>query len=138
MTKNPLRRLGCVQSQGSEDAIRAHPFFREIDWDALEARKVKPPFKPRIVSVCLKHLRLSPLPPSRKIAAMSTTSIKILLAKTPFLLQQIRQSSRQLLRMNSGAFPLSTMNLLTHNEPHASFSIPGFFYPRRYNIECFL
>lgn len=50
MTKNPLRRLGCVQSQGSEDAIRAHPFFREIDWDALEARKVKPPFKPRIVS----------------------------------------------------------------------------------------
>jgi novel protein kinase C epsilon type len=48
MTKNPNRRLGCVQSQGSEDAIRAHPFFREIDWDALEARKVKPPFKPRI------------------------------------------------------------------------------------------
>ncbi|CAD5232253.1 unnamed protein product [Bursaphelenchus xylophilus] len=48
MTKNPLRRLGCVQSQGSEDAIRAHPFFREIDWDALEDRKVRPPFKPRI------------------------------------------------------------------------------------------
>ncbi|KAI1711445.1 protein kinase domain-containing protein [Ditylenchus destructor] len=48
MTKNPLRRLGCVQSQGSEDAIRAHPFFREIEWDALEARRVKPPFKPRI------------------------------------------------------------------------------------------
>jgi len=48
MTKNPLRRLGCVESQGSEDAIRAHPFFRDIDWTALEARKVKPPFKPRI------------------------------------------------------------------------------------------
>ncbi|CAD5224336.1 unnamed protein product [Bursaphelenchus okinawaensis] len=48
MTKNPLRRLGCVQSQGSEDAIRAHPFFREIDWDALEDRRVRPPFKPRI------------------------------------------------------------------------------------------
>lgn len=50
MTKNPLRRLGCVQSQGSEDAIRAHPFFREIEWDALEQRRVKPPFKPRIVN----------------------------------------------------------------------------------------
>jgi len=50
MTKNPLKRLGCVQSQGGEDAIRAHPFFREIDWDALEARKVKPPFKPKIKS----------------------------------------------------------------------------------------
>jgi len=51
MTKNPLRRLGCVPSQGSEDAIRAHPFFREIEWDALEQRKVKPPFKPKIVSI---------------------------------------------------------------------------------------
>ena len=50
MTKNPLRRLGCMESQGSEDAIRAHSFFREIDWDALESRKVKPPFKPRIVN----------------------------------------------------------------------------------------
>ncbi|VDM82777.1 unnamed protein product [Strongylus vulgaris] len=49
MTKNPSKRLGCVQSQGGEDAIRAHPFFREIDWDALEARRVKPPFKPKIV-----------------------------------------------------------------------------------------
>uniref|UniRef100_A0AC35U9L6 Protein kinase C n=1 Tax=Rhabditophanes sp. KR3021 TaxID=114890 RepID=A0AC35U9L6_9BILA len=50
MTKNPLKRLGCVQSQGGEDAIRAHPFFREIDWDALEARKMKSPFKPKIKS----------------------------------------------------------------------------------------
>ncbi|ETN77341.1 phorbol esters/diacylglycerol binding domain protein [Necator americanus] len=50
MTKNPSKRLGCVQSQGGEDAIRAHPFFREMDWDALEARHVKPPFKPKIKS----------------------------------------------------------------------------------------
>ncbi|CAI4223979.1 unnamed protein product [Auanema sp. JU1783] len=50
MTKNPSKRLGCVQSQGGEDAIRAHPFFREIDWDALETRQVKPPFKPKIKS----------------------------------------------------------------------------------------
>ncbi|KJH50331.1 kinase domain protein [Dictyocaulus viviparus] len=50
MTKNPSKRLGCVQSQGGEDAIRAHPFFREIDWDALETLRVKPPFKPKIKS----------------------------------------------------------------------------------------
>ncbi|CAB3398223.1 unnamed protein product [Caenorhabditis bovis] len=50
MTKNASKRLGCVASQGGEDAIRAHPFFREIDWDALEARQVKPPFKPKIKS----------------------------------------------------------------------------------------
>ncbi|CAJ0582104.1 unnamed protein product, partial [Mesorhabditis spiculigera] len=48
MTKNPQKRLGCVASQGGEDAIRAHPFFRDIDWDALEARQVRPPFKPKI------------------------------------------------------------------------------------------
>uniref|UniRef100_F1KX43 Protein kinase C n=1 Tax=Ascaris suum TaxID=6253 RepID=F1KX43_ASCSU len=50
MTKNALKRLGCVQSQGGEDAIRAHPFFRDMDWEALEARRVKPPFKPKIRS----------------------------------------------------------------------------------------
>ena len=50
MTKNPAKRLGCVVVQGGEDAIPAHPFFKEIDWQALEARRVKPPFKPKIVS----------------------------------------------------------------------------------------
>uniref|UniRef100_A0A8D2ZUE3 Protein kinase C n=1 Tax=Scophthalmus maximus TaxID=52904 RepID=A0A8D2ZUE3_SCOMX len=48
MTKNPTKRLGCVVSQGCEEAIKTHPFFREIDWLLLEQRKVKPPFKPRI------------------------------------------------------------------------------------------
>ncbi|KAK2708104.1 calcium-independent protein kinase C-like [Artemia franciscana] len=48
MTKNPAKRLGCVQAHGGEVAIRNHAFFRDIDWEALEARKVKPPFKPRI------------------------------------------------------------------------------------------
>lgn len=49
MTKNPMKRLGCMQSQNGEDAIRAHPFFVKIDWEALEARQIKPPFKPKIV-----------------------------------------------------------------------------------------
>ncbi|XP_054898663.1 protein kinase C epsilon type isoform X2 [Poeciliopsis prolifica] len=48
MTKNPAKRLGCVLTQGCEEAIKAHSFFREIDWVLLEQRKVKPPFKPRI------------------------------------------------------------------------------------------
>lgn len=55
MTKNPAKRLGCVASQGTEAAIRMHPFFRDMDWDALECRRVKPPFKPKIVS-CRKFL----------------------------------------------------------------------------------
>ncbi|CAG7786524.1 unnamed protein product [Allacma fusca] len=48
MTKNPARRLGCVASQGGEASIRNHPFFKEIQWDLLEMRKVKPPFRPKI------------------------------------------------------------------------------------------
>lgn len=51
-----MKRLGCMQSQGGEDAIRAHPFFRDIDWEALEARRVKPPFKPKIVSTTAEVL----------------------------------------------------------------------------------
>lgn len=50
MTKNPARRLGCVTSNGGENAIKAHPFFQTMDWKALEARKLKPPFMPKIVS----------------------------------------------------------------------------------------
>ncbi|XP_058649493.1 protein kinase C epsilon type isoform X3 [Onychostoma macrolepis] len=48
MTKSPSKRLGCVVTQGLEEAIKVHPFFREIDWVLLEQRKIKPPFKPRI------------------------------------------------------------------------------------------
>ncbi|KAK3093554.1 hypothetical protein FSP39_017258 [Pinctada imbricata] len=51
MTKNPAKRLGCVKSQGGEKAILVHPFFHDkIDWEALEQRRVKPPFKPKIKS----------------------------------------------------------------------------------------
>lgn len=53
MTKSPSKRLGCVVSQGLEEAIKVHPFFKEIDWVLLEQRKIKPPFKPRIVSIIM-------------------------------------------------------------------------------------
>ncbi|XP_036812025.1 protein kinase C epsilon type isoform X2 [Oncorhynchus nerka] len=48
MTKSPNKRLGCVITQGLEEAIKVHPFFKEIDWVLLEQKRVKPPFKPRI------------------------------------------------------------------------------------------
>jgi len=55
MTKSVSRRLGCVVSQGGEQAILDHPFFKEIDWRALEAKKIRPPFKPKIVSTICIH-----------------------------------------------------------------------------------
>uniref|UniRef100_A0A8C4RA20 Protein kinase C n=1 Tax=Eptatretus burgeri TaxID=7764 RepID=A0A8C4RA20_EPTBU len=48
MTKNPAKRLGCIVEHGGEDAICKHPFFHDMDWELLEQRKIKPPFKPRI------------------------------------------------------------------------------------------
>eukprot|EP00118_Oscarella_pearsei_P001236 m.6947 g.6947 ORF g.6947 m.6947 type:complete len:700 (+) comp17286_c0_seq1:114-2213(+) len=47
LTKMPNKRLGCQAGVG-EQVIRSHPFFRSIDWIALEARQVKPPFKPKV------------------------------------------------------------------------------------------
>lgn len=48
MQKNASKRLGCIQAHGGEEAIKHHPFFRDIKWKDLEERKVKPPFKPKI------------------------------------------------------------------------------------------
>lgn len=50
MTKNPAKRLGCVAADGGESAIRVQPFFKYLDWQALETRKIKPPIRPKIVS----------------------------------------------------------------------------------------
>jgi novel protein kinase C epsilon type len=59
MTKNPAKRLGCVKEHGGEKAILTNPFFHDkIDWDLLEKRQIKPPFKPKIVSIRSAELLL--------------------------------------------------------------------------------
>ncbi|CAH8493333.1 unnamed protein product [Heterobilharzia americana] len=40
LVKSPARRLGCVIADGGELAIQRHPFFREIDWQILEERRI--------------------------------------------------------------------------------------------------
>ena len=47
--KHPGHRLGCNPKTGAED-IKGHLFFKSIEWDKLERRELKPPFKPKIVS----------------------------------------------------------------------------------------
>ncbi|KAG8007453.1 Protein kinase C delta type [Nibea albiflora] len=42
--RDPTRRLGVVGD------IRAHMFFKTINWPALEKREVDPPFKPKVKS----------------------------------------------------------------------------------------
>ncbi|XP_019715328.1 protein kinase C delta type-like [Hippocampus comes] len=42
--RDPTRRLGVVGN------IRAQPFFKSVNWSALERREVEPPFKPKVKS----------------------------------------------------------------------------------------
>uniref|UniRef100_A0A8C3SLX1 Uncharacterized protein n=1 Tax=Chelydra serpentina TaxID=8475 RepID=A0A8C3SLX1_CHESE len=44
LQKCPERRLGAGERDAEE--IKTQPFFKEIDWDALFARALKPPFVP--------------------------------------------------------------------------------------------
>lgn len=46
LKRNPERRLGA--SERDAEDVKKHPFFRAIDWNALLAKKVKPPFVPTI------------------------------------------------------------------------------------------
>jgi len=45
LNRNPKHRLGATR-----DALelKEHPFFADIDWDALSKKNVVPPFKPKL------------------------------------------------------------------------------------------
>lgn len=45
--KNLLVRNNRLGSNGVEE-IKSHPFFAEIKWDAIENKKIRPPFLPRL------------------------------------------------------------------------------------------
>ncbi|XP_011480316.1 serine/threonine-protein kinase N2 [Oryzias latipes] len=46
LQKDPTLRLGAGEEDASE--IKRHPFFQGMNWDALLAKKLKPPFQPVI------------------------------------------------------------------------------------------
>ncbi|KAK0537573.1 Serine/threonine-protein kinase [Tilletia horrida] len=47
LNRNPKHRLGA---QRDAQDLKEHPFFKEIDWEALAAKRVTPPFKPLVES----------------------------------------------------------------------------------------
>ncbi|KAJ5085384.1 hypothetical protein N7532_010155 [Penicillium argentinense] len=47
LNRNPKHRLGA---NGDAKELMAHPFFHDIDWDALCRKQVIPPFKPKLQS----------------------------------------------------------------------------------------
>ncbi|KAL5501614.1 PKC1 [Sanghuangporus vaninii] len=46
LTRDPNRRLGS--GKGDADEIKAHPFFKDVEWDAVLQKKYPPPFCPTI------------------------------------------------------------------------------------------
>lgn len=48
LNRNPKHRLGATNDA---EELKAHPFFADIDWEALARKKVVPPFKPKLKSV---------------------------------------------------------------------------------------
>ncbi|XP_073670784.1 serine/threonine-protein kinase N2 isoform X1 [Paramisgurnus dabryanus] len=46
LQKNPERRLGAGEQDAND--VKRHRFFQGIDWEALLAKRVKPPFLPSI------------------------------------------------------------------------------------------
>ena len=47
LNRNPKHRLGA---NGDAKELMAHPFFHDIDWEALSRKDVVPPFKPKLKS----------------------------------------------------------------------------------------
>ena len=48
LNRNPKHRLGA---HGDAAELQRHPFFADVDWAAFRAKRVVPPFKPKLRSV---------------------------------------------------------------------------------------
>lgn len=48
LDRDPKKRLGSSQADAAE--IKAHPFFRDINWEKLLRKELTPPFKPSVQS----------------------------------------------------------------------------------------
>ena len=58
LQKDPERRLGSVAREGAGSAVRHHPYFKHIDWSALESLQIEPIFVPKnvgLLSLLLSH-----------------------------------------------------------------------------------
>ncbi|KJA18599.1 hypothetical protein HYPSUDRAFT_144816 [Hypholoma sublateritium FD-334 SS-4] len=69
---NPDRTKRLGNMIGGPQDILDHPWFRGVDWDALERREINAPIIPRTSSVDdTRHFLHLPLPPSEEIPGLS-------------------------------------------------------------------
>jgi protein-serine/threonine kinase len=47
LNRNPKHRLGATDDA---EELKSHPFFADIDWEALQKKLISPPFKPKLKS----------------------------------------------------------------------------------------
>ncbi|KAJ9157831.1 Non-specific serine/threonine protein kinase [Pleurostoma richardsiae] len=47
LNRNPKHRLGATDDA---EELKRHPFFKDIDWDALSKKLITPPFRPNLKS----------------------------------------------------------------------------------------
>lgn len=47
LNRNPKHRLGAISDA---EELKQHPFFKDIDWNALSNKLITPPFKPKLKS----------------------------------------------------------------------------------------
>ena len=50
LERDPTKRLGCKPSGEGNRELRQHPWFKNMDWETLDAKDQVPPFTP---DVCL-------------------------------------------------------------------------------------
>ncbi|XP_062432363.1 ribosomal protein S6 kinase alpha-5 isoform X1 [Rhea pennata] len=78
LMKDPKKRLGCGPTDADE--IKQHPFFQNLNWDDLAAKKVSAPFKPVIrdeLDVSNFAEEFTEMDPTYSPAATPQTSEKI-------------------------------------------------------------
>ena len=56
MRKNVERRLGSTEKDAED--VKKQSFFRNIDWDGLLNKRVRPPFVPSIVSFAFRPKKM--------------------------------------------------------------------------------
>jgi serine/threonine kinase 32 len=48
LERDPNRRLGYRPGGGGLEDLKAHPWFKGIDWEGLKKKEVVPPFEPDV------------------------------------------------------------------------------------------